>query len=258
MRARDRTQDGEFVTGALVEGSATEIMSRYLLRAQASGGITMADMQGLMESETERSRVFLEAPPYFQTLLANYTCGMNFLLEGKLALLGQETEVDGGKNFLRAVADPPRSSEQILHPEKYWDRDRRDEPKRVTIPNPSRALGEGWTRAGAGILGELTLGSLVGAKTPDAAELASGQTVWTNAAASGWGGDRFELWTHGDAAVVLLVTVWDTAKDAEEFEAALPREREGFAFRRAGTTVGIVAGGSVDRRDALLTLLATP
>jgi hypothetical protein len=150
---------------------------------------------------------------------------------------------------------PPRSSEQILHPEKYWDSAKRDLPKRVAVPDPSRILGAGWTRAGSGNLGELTLGSLVGAPAPDAGELGAAAGAWTNAAASGWGGDRYELWTHGDAAVVLLATVWDTALDAEEFERALPKDRAGFSVKRRGSKVGIVAGDAGNLRGALLDLL---
>jgi hypothetical protein len=188
-------------------------------------------------------------------LLGPYVLGSTFLGRG-----GAERLSDG---FPKADADaawahPPRSSEQILHPEKYWDPFLRDDPKRVTIPNPSRRLGKGWTRAGSGVLGELTLGCLVGATTPEAADLASGDAPWTNAPASGWGGDRFELWTNGDASVVLLATVWDTVKDAEEFATALPRRGDEFAFRRAGARVGIVAGAAGDRRDALLSLLVKP
>jgi hypothetical protein len=107
------------------------------------------------------------------------------------------------------------------------------------------------------VLGELTLGSLVGARTPEAADLASGAVPWTNAAASGWGGDRYELWTKGDAAVVLVATVWDSATDAE-FSDALPRDRSAFAFRRAGAKVGIVAGVSGEKSQALLSLLVKP
>jgi hypothetical protein len=185
-------------------------------------------------------------------LLGPYALGLTFLARGDVDRLQAgfpRKEVDAAWERL------PQSSEQILHPEKYWDPKRRDEPKRVAIPNAAPALGDGWKRAGSGVLGELMLGSLVGAPTPDAAELASGRGAWTNAAAAGWGGDRFEVWTNGDAAVVLLATVWDTAKDAEEFEAALPRGRTAFAVKRAGSKVGIVAGAFGDRRDALLALL---
>jgi hypothetical protein len=106
------------------------------------------------------------------------------------------------------------------------------------------------------VLGELNLGSLVGAATPDAEEIATGSVTWTNAAASGWGGDRFELWTDGTQSVVLVATVWDTVNDAKEFAAALPAPTAAFGFLRDGAKVGIVAGAPADRRDALLKLLA--
>jgi hypothetical protein len=188
-------------------------------------------------------------------LMGPYVLGMTFLTRGSVEGLRDgfpKDDVDA------AWARPPRSSEQILHPEKYWDAARRDDPKRVAIANPSRILGKGWTRAGAGVLGELTLGSLVGAVAPDPAELAAGGGVWTNAAAAGWGGDRFELWTRGEATVVLALTVWDTVKDATEFSAALQRGRADFTFRQQGAKVGIVAGAAVDRRDPLLALLVQP
>ena len=188
-------------------------------------------------------------------LLGPYVLGLAFLGRGDL---GRLQEGFPRRDIDAAWANPPRSSEQILHPEKYWDRKRRDEPKSVTIPNPSSQLPGSWKRAGGGVLGELTLGSMVGAKTPEAADLASGGGSWTNAAASGWGGDRFELWTNGAAAVVLLATVWDTEKDAVEFAAALPRDRPGLTVKRDGVKVGIVAGDAGDRRDALLALLVKP
>lgn len=231
--------DASFALSALIEGSATAAAATYVANGIAAGTLSqdqLVAMGGGVESER------LDAMPAVmrRQLLGPYVLGLTFLA-------GRDVDV--------AWAHPPQSSEQILHPDKYWNPRRRDEPKPVEIPNPSRPLGEGWTRAGSGVLGELTLGSLVGAATPAVSDLAAGKTAWTNAAASGWGGDRFELWTNGDAAVVLLATVWDTAKDASEFAAALPRDRAGFAFRRVGTKVGIVAGQAGDRRAALLTLL---
>jgi len=234
--------DASFALSALIEGSATAAAAAYVANGIAAGTLDQDQVDAMGEGvPTER----LNAMPAVmrRQLLGPYVLGLTFLGRG---------DADA------AWAHPPRSSEQILHPEKYWNPLLRDEPKRVASPNPSRRLGSGWTRAGSGVLGELTLGSLVGAATPMASDLASGSIAWTNAAASGWGGDRFELWTNGDAAVVLLATVWDTAKDAAEFAAALPRDRAEFASRRAGAKVGIVAGATGDRRDALLTLLVKP
>jgi hypothetical protein len=234
--------DASFALSALIEGSATKAAATYVANGLAAKTLSQAQLAAMSVGvESER----LDAMPEVmrRQLLGPYVLGVTFLARG---------DVDA------AWAHPPRSSEQILHPDKYWNPKLRDEPKPVSIPDPSRALGEGWTRAGSGVLGELTLGSLVGAATPAAADLATGSVAWTNAAASGWGGDRFELWTSGDASVVLLATVWDTPKDASEFAAALPVGRAGLSFKRAGTKVGIVAGQFGDRRDALLALLVKP
>jgi len=57
---------------------------------------------------------------------------------------------------------------------------------------------------------------------------------------------------------VLLATVWDTAADAEDFAAALPRGRGGARIPAGGAKVGIVAGVSGARREALLAMLTKP
>ncbi len=239
--------DATFALSSVVEGSATIAAAAYVAHRAAAGVDDFASVR------TDR----LSAMPAVmrRQLLGPYVLGMTFLKHGVV-----EPRAKGfpRREVNAAWAHPPRSSEQILHPEKYWDPKRRDEPKRVSFSSPLRRLGDGWTRAISGVLGELTLGSLVGCETPDANDLAAGRDPWTNAAASGWGGDRFELWTNDDAAVVLLATVWDTEKDAVEFLAALPHGRGQFATRRAGSRVGIVAGAAGDLSFALLDLLVRP
>jgi hypothetical protein len=226
MSARDRSQDGEFVIGALVEGSATEVMTRYVTQAQFSGDMKADDLQKLMKSEEERSKVFFEAPRYFQSLLANYTCGMFFLLQGNLGAIlgGTGSTVNAGNNFLKAVHDPPRSSEQILHPDKYWDAVKRDEPVEVD----EQSVRE-WLKP-YDIIHENTAGEILAAilTTPADQELdplAAGlPTYWTNSAATGWGGDRFYQLkpppTSSIAVSSVWLTLWDTAQDRDEFVAA--------------------------------------
>ena len=246
--------DASFALSAVVEGSATIAAAIYVAKRAAAGRLD-PDRVGGMGQAVPTDRLSAMPEVLRRQLLGPYVLGMRFLARGRVDRLQEgfpRRDVDA------AWAHLPQSSEQILHPEKYWDPARRDDPKRVAIPNPSRILGKGFTRAGSGVLGELTLGSLVGAKTPEPAELASDVVPWTNAAASGWGGDRYELWTNGDAAVLLLATVWDTENDAAEFAAALPRDRAAFTFRRMGVRVGIVAGAGGDRRPALLSLLVKP
>jgi hypothetical protein len=246
--------DASFALSAVAEGSATVAAAVYVAYGVTAGTLDQAQLDAA-GSAVPTKRLNAMPAALRRELLGPYVLGMSFLTRGGTRGLQHgfpKADVDA------AWAHPPISSEQILHPEKYWDPAKRDDPKRVTIPDPSRLLGKGWSRAGSGVLGELTLGCLVGAKTPDASDLASGGVAWTNAAASGWGGDRLELWTNGAAAVVLLSTLWDSVDDAKEFAAALSNGNGQLAFRREGAKVGIVAGNPGDSRDGLLSLLVRP
>jgi hypothetical protein len=104
------------------------------------------------------------------------------------------------------------------------------------------------------VLGELTLGPLVGAPTPAPSSVSAGAfdpRGWTNEAASGWCGDRWELWRDDDEhPLLLLLTRWDTVQDAREFAAALP-DRPSLRFKRKGAAVALIAG-DVGRRASRL------
>jgi len=113
----------------------------------------------------------------------------------------------GGWAAVDAVhADPPTSSEQILHPERYPE----DTPRSPDLDDLSPALGAGWTTKDSGVLGEWrTLLALRAYLEPIEAEKA----------AAGWGGDRYAI-LAGPApgpAAWLLLTRWDTVRDAHEF-----------------------------------------
>ena len=246
--------DATFALSAVAEGSASAAAAVYVADALKAGTLD-PERVGALGNAVKTDRLDAMPASLTRQLLGPYVLGMTFLARGSVERLQDgfpQADVDA------AWSRPPRSSEQILHPEKYWDPGRKDEPKRVAIRDPSKLLGAGFARAGAGVLGELTLGSLVGAATPHASDLASGRIPWTNAAASGWGGDRFELWTRGTDAVVLVATVWDSEKDAAEFSAALPPQGASFAFLRHGARVGIVAGDAGERRESLLARLVRP
>jgi hypothetical protein len=234
--------DLEFAVGAVHEGTATVLMALYGIRATADGSLSPPDVAQMQETEAGKGeRLQAMADALRRPLVGSYVLGAAFLLRGDPARIfsGEFPVADADRAFRAG----PRSSEQILHPEKFWDEAKRDEPKVVEVPSPRAALGKGFRKEAAGTLGELVLGVLVGAPTPPASDgLGEGGSAWTNAAASGWGGDRWELWSKGEVSVVVLETVWDTPKDAEEFAAALPPKRPGFAAKRAGDRVTIVAG----------------
>jgi tRNA A-37 threonylcarbamoyl transferase component Bud32 len=100
----------------------------------------------------------------------------------------------------QAYADPPTTTEQLLHPEKY----RRGEPP-VAVSIPAGAP-PGWTELADVGFGEFDLRRLT-------AELGTRRSA---AAAAGWGGGRLRAWQRGDETAVRVSLVFDTKADAGE------------------------------------------
>jgi hypothetical protein len=101
---------------------------------------------------------------------------------------------------------PPVSSEQVMHPEKYFAR---DEPQVLTLPDLGPVLGEGWQEVDRDVLGEIGLLAWL-LDHLDYQAAAEG--------AAGWDGDKYTLWLNGHGAHVLVVrTVWDAPGEAAQF-----------------------------------------
>jgi hypothetical protein len=236
---------------AVVEGSATLVMTLFIVREMAAGRLETRAMQALRDSEAGQARRLKAAPPILQRLLVGpYVLGMRFLLKGNLAATPREAVPRGDVD--RAFQDPPVSWEQVLHPEKYWDPGARDLPRPVVLPDLAAALDEGWSLRGEGELGEMILAILTepaGAPPLDPTDFAD-TARWTNPAAAGWGGDRWQLYQSGGRSVTLLATLWDSARDAREFRAALPRRLRRASARRGDAVV--VAAGDPDGRGPAL------
>ena len=247
LRATKEDEDRSFAVSAVHEGSATLVMTLYATEALQTGKMKSEDFQAFAKTEAGRGDRLAALPAVmYRQLIGTYILGTNFITRGKGPTAGAKFPV---ADVRRVYKDGPTSSEQILHPERYWDV--RDNPRPVSLGTAGEALGEGWERSADGTLGELVLAVLVGASTPGdfATAWGVGSSGWTNAAATGWGGDHWELWKRGEDAAVLLSTVWDTAKDAEEFAAALGQGPT-FAFRRKKKAVAIVAGIPFDSETA--------
>lgn len=235
---------------AIHEGSATLLMTLYLTKKLMAGEIGADALESF--GGIERSGALGALPQVLQRqLVVPYVLGPAFLARGNLAAVATGafpvTDVDG------AYADPPESSEQILHPAKYWGPGERDEPLEVGLGTAGSVLGDGFELVATGVLGELGIGPLVGAPTPvDLADLRvmDGER-WTNDAAAGWDGDRWELWGRGDTDVILLGSVWDTEADAVEFLDGLASNSR-LRARRDGNRVAVVAGIKGRRADRAL------
>ena len=247
--------DRMFAIGAIHEGSAMAAMSVYMTRAMIGGKLSADVLQEFAKSEAGKAEKLKAMPAALRRqMIGPYLLGLGFVVRGNLLAVAQGGyPVADAEKFYKAG---PVSSEQILHPEKYWDDARRDVPKPVSVGEAGRTLGRGWKRVMDGNLGELMLGVMVGAATPDPNDpVATTPAGWTNAAASGWGGDRWELWQKDQQSVVLLATVWDSEKDAKEFADALAG-KPGVRTKLAGSRVAVVAGEAGSAANKALATLA--
>ena len=234
--------DRAFAVGSVHEGSATVLMTLYMIQEQGLEAAVSAGDVGSIPTE-----VLDRMPPVlFRQLVGPYVLGTYFLLKGNLFGMSEGFPVDAAN----AVMDRgPTSSEQILHPSKFWDEAKFDAPREVDLPDLQPALGRRWQRVQTGDLGEMSLAVLV--DEDPTIELASfamtGSAPWTHPAAAGWGGDVWELWSDGKRDVAVLATVWDSAADAQEFAAALRARHPKLWVQVAGERVDVVSAGSKRR-----------
>ena len=219
------TADREFAVRAVVEGSGTSLMNLYAVRGALSGWLELdpAAMMAEMEGQADSLEA---APPYLVMSLALPYMEGNKFLTRKANMIEATMTPPTDADLRAAFARPPRSSEQVLHFEKYWDPEQADEPVPVSTDFVLATLGEGWKLEHSDTLGELACFVVTAEQLPDLTT-AAGQMNgrWTNAAATGWGGDRYASCTGpGGARVLVWETVWDREADAVEFAVALKRD----------------------------------
>ncbi|HNT18420.1 MAG TPA: hypothetical protein PK747_08670 [Acidobacteriota bacterium] len=208
---------------AAAEGDATLTMFSAMAKRF---GLSEGDISALHEFTDARSVLgeFIGADvPRFlaETLLFSYLKGMSFV-----------REVSGGRTGAldRIYREPPASTEQVLHPAKYIRKD--DPPKRVSVGGENIP---GADPVSEGTWGEFATGLIL-------EEWGAGEASSLKAS-EGWGGDRYIVFEKkGGGMLFVWKTIWDTEKDAREFEASL-----------AG--VGSVA---VSRRGAEVTVRSRP
>ncbi len=202
IRTLDGNSDRSLGELALIEGDPTLVMTLWSQQHLSP----MELLQLVAASSDPATAQVLDAmPPVLrETLMYPYLQGLQFVLGQKAA---------GGWAAVDALyKDPPASTEQILHPDKYPN----DRPVDVTLPGDLAAkLGPGWSRTIQDTLGELQLRVWLES---------AGGPAWkatADTAAAGWGGDRVELLRGpGGAWALILRTVWDTERDAHEFTVA--------------------------------------
>jgi hypothetical protein len=200
-------EDARLARLSLLEGDAMVVMaalasdedhlplSRLLVRM--AQGAAESSLQGY-GAAIEQSPELKSAPPFQrERLMFPYQAGGSFVASvhraGGFALVNRLYEV------------PPATTEQVLHPEKYF----RGEGA-VPVRAPSAA--PGFKPLESGRVGELLMRSILSV---------CNQRPVAHRAAEGWGGDAFTVFMQGEQGALLLATTWDTEVDAREFELAM-------------------------------------
>ncbi|MHC4378137.1 MAG: hypothetical protein ACYS26_16170 [Planctomycetota bacterium] len=232
MESRSEDADALAAFHAVMEGSAMVVQEQWS-REQLS----MDELLEVARESADQSAELFEAPAFlWRPLLCSYLQGTAFLKRAPDAQRAATRSADP-VDVARAFADPPRSTEQILHPEKYWDDELVDVPTRVRVEPVAES---GWDFVHADGLGELGLAELFldGGAPPVGAML----TIrFVHPATEGWDGDRFALFEREGAEYLTGWIVFDSEAEAEEFEAAFeagPRETIERAARRLGDETG--------------------
>ena len=134
----------------------------------------------------------------------------------RLALLLAGGGLGGFEAVNQAIQTPPTSTEQVLHPQKYFDQ---EQPVEVTLDDLSADLGDGWAVTYEQAMGELNTQVFVGGgEQPPLAIPGLPGIEWPHQEdAAGWGGDRLKMYESGDQWLIDWQTTWDTETDASEF-----------------------------------------
>lgn len=204
--------DRSFALVSLLEGDAVLVMERFLKKRLPGGEDRAFDPSGFT---MPAAAMLPDAPPVLRDqLVLPYAAGRAFAM----ALFQR-----GGWPALRAAwTAAPQSSEQVLHPEKYFAK----EAPLAIDPGPpppgGRLLQEG-------VLGEAFIRTLLG--------------EGSDAASAGWGGDAFRSWDVAGRTLLAWRSAWDSPTDAREFQEALAAvlasrgtgrpDRLGFRIRSA-------------------------
>jgi hypothetical protein len=194
------SNDRSLAVHALIEGDAILLQTLWAV-ANLSQAEIAALIRGSGDSGTD---ALAESPPLLRTeLLFPYVDGLNFV---------RQAYRDGGNSYAAVDAifrDPPESTAQILHPDKYR---RHVHPVRVLLPDVATTIGADWRRVGAGVLGELDTRVLLeqgGLSQAEASRIASH-----------WSGDGWQLVDTGSGGAIALESTWETPDAAAEFFSA--------------------------------------
>jgi hypothetical protein len=237
--------DAELAAHALIEGDATLVMSHYVANSllRALEFLKSLGTTGMATEELDKAPRALR-----ESLLFSYQEGLSWTRT--------VYRYHGWKGVSDAFRTLPQSTEQILHPEKYFVH---EAPVKVELPDISRLLNvrrskpsgrwavsseqnssyvarhsssvgslrtahsplppSGWRRVDFDVNGEWNFYLILDQFLKSSVE--------SRQAAAGWGGDRYAVYENRKGDVIYIsLSAWDTERDAREFFDAYVKRTE--------------------------------
>jgi len=188
---------------AVAEGDATAAGFNVVVGPLGKTVQNSPELPRMIQKEATRFGGGLDNlnPILREQLLFPYYGGLYFVREVLLA--------HGWEGMKKVYEDPPDSTEQILHPEKYLKVP--DRPVELARPDLGWVEKEGYKPVLSNTLGELGLRVLLEERS---------SKKKSAAAAQGWGNDRYWVWEKEGGQnefPFVWITAWDSELDAREF-----------------------------------------
>jgi hypothetical protein len=197
LMAEATTLDRRLALAAVAEGDA--ILTLQLYAGVEPGSANATQLMEVVASGTL---------PYWKDNAPVYEDLMHLPLELGGAFTAQVVNQDGLSALDEVILRPPRSTEQILHIERYYEG---DEPKVLTPVEPQ--LGRDWVLQSTETIGEALIGYTM-------KEWSQGQ--YTMEIAENWGGDLLQVWDAEDGSTLAIwQIIWDSFISTSKFYDAL-------------------------------------
>jgi hypothetical protein len=218
--------DASLARDAVIEGSAIAAMMDYTLADLHTSVRELPDIAPFIESsvadEMDKDPNLAKAPPFIRDeLLFPYLEGAKFTQK---VLKANGSWAD----FQTVFKNPPASTEQILHPDMYFQK---VTPERVNVPNLKSDIPRGYAQLDDNVVGEFALSEVLKQFLgPGDAEKFAPM----------WRGDRYALFENKNTKQTLLVVLLalDSESDAGSFFAAYRKALE----NKHGVKTPVAAG----------------
>ena len=203
LKKGSSSDDSALARMAVMEGQATWLMSEYMAQRMGqslkdSGQVV--DMMSRMASAAGSGFPIFQSVPLYMRESLVFPYGQGMMFQHKVF------EKLGKEGFAEVFRRPPQSSQEILHPEKYFDK---ATPVKVKMPAPPKP--KEWKMLAEGNVGEFDHQILLRQYSPSLESLAAQ-----------WRGASYQLWERKKDKRVALVygSEWTDEQTATEFLAA--------------------------------------